>query len=235
MNEFILKLTNKAIEKQGIDRNEARELYGDGGIRLSDILWGADKIRRHFKGNAVELCSIINAKSGSCSEDCKFCAQSSRHRTDIKRYPLLSADEIFEAAKEARKNRAACFGIVTSGKGITSEDELRVICAAARKIKAGIPGLKVSASIGVVSKERLLALKDAGLDIFHHNLETSERYFPDICTTHSYKERIDTILSAQSAGLKLCSGGIFGLGEGPSDRIDLAFTIKELGIKSVPP
>ncbi|MBI4336078.1 MAG: biotin synthase BioB [Candidatus Omnitrophica bacterium] len=233
MVKYILKITERVLSGRGISRGEAAELYSDK-ITLSDLMWMANRVREAFKGNKIELCSVVNAKSGFCPEDCKFCAQSSRHKTDIQTYPLLDEKDIVKAAQSARANKASCFGIVTSGKGVRGKSEIVTIAGALREISASMPGLTRSASLGILDKGALSRLKKAGLERFHHNLETSARYFPKICSTHTYNERLRTIERAKEAGLKLCSGGIFGLGETRRDRIDLAFLLGDLDVDSVP-
>lgn len=217
-----------------ISFREAKRLYLEDKVDLFDLLCMANKIREGSKGNRIKLCSIVNAKSGICSEDCKFCAQSSHYKTGVKRYPLLSEEEIFKVAKNARKNKASCFGIVTSGKGINNKKDILNICKAVKNIKKNISGLKCSVSLGIVEKDFLFELKKTGIDLFHHNLETSRDYFPRICSTHTYQERLKTIENAKRIGLKLCSGGIFGLGESRKNRLELAFCLRDLDVDSVP-
>ncbi len=212
-------------------RKEVPSLLKKGPVGVFKL---ADKIRKKYRKDIVSLCAIVNAKSGLCAENCIFCSQSLHHKSDIARYPFITAEQIFEKAKEAVSIKASCFGIVTSGKGINSEKEISIICDALKRIKKSLPKLHRSASLGIVSKDILIRLKRAGLQCYHHNLETSEGFFPNICTTHSYKERLNTIKSAKEIGLEVCSGGIFGLGETIHDRIDLALTIKNLDVDSVP-
>jgi biotin synthase len=203
-------------------------------LQLPDLLWEADRLRRLHRKNRIELCSIVNAKSGSCSEDCRFCAQSARHKTDIDTYPLLSVDKIVKAADTAHANMASCFGIVTSGRSLKSAKEIASICRAVRGIKERFPAMKCSVSLGVLDKGAMRELKAAGADRFHHNLETSKDFFPRVCTTHTYKERLMTIESAGRAGFSICSGGLFGLGESRSDRLKLALQLRALEVSSVP-
>jgi len=196
---------------------------------IEDLFFAASKLRKKFKGNKIKICSIINAKSGKCAEDCKFCAQSARHKTGVDVYPLVDNKKIEEASNKALEN-AGCFGIVSSGNKL-SDEEIDRLCLLLKNHKKSD---HFGASIGEVSAENLKKLKDAGLKKLHHNLETSENFFPKICSTHSYEERKNTIKRAKALGYEICSGGIFGLGESFSDRIDLAFTLKELGADSVP-
>jgi len=228
----IRELQKKAMSGKGVSYDEAKWLLGRNDDETLEIIAAANEIRRHFKGNKVKLCSIVNAKSGRCPEDCSYCAQSAHHKTKIEIYPLMSASEIHKKAKESDAAGAICFSIVTSGKGISSDKEIDGICKALSKIK----DIKMNrcASLGILSKGQLKKLKAAGLKKFHHNLETSKSHFGKICTTHKYEDRIATIKAAKEAGLSVCSGGIFGLGESLAQRVELAFTIKELDPDSIP-
>jgi len=200
-----------------------------------DILYWANKIRQHFKGNRVKLCSIVNAKSGMCSENCRFCAQSSSSRASgISVYPLLSKSELVKTYEScAGRGLSSCFGIVTSGES-PSEEEIKNIGEAISEIKKKNAGVRVSASLGRLDFESLKYLKEKGLDVYHHNLETSESFFENICTTHSYKSKVETLLNAKRASLALCSGGIFGLGESPAQRFEMACALRKIGPDSIP-
>ena len=179
----------------------------------------ANKIRNDGVGTEFELCSIVNAKSGLCGEDCKFCAQSSRHNTDVSVYPLKDKNEIIEAARQAKKIGAKKFGIVASGNRLNKK-ELDTIARAISQIKSELE-VDVCCSLGALEKGELLMLKEAGLCRYHHNIETSERFYPQIVSTHSFQERIDTIKAAKEVELEVCSGGIFGLGETRAERVEL--------------
>ncbi|MEW6518916.1 MAG: biotin synthase BioB [Thermodesulfobacteriota bacterium] len=184
------------------------------------------------RGQRLSLCAIINAKSGQCSEDCRFCTQSAHFKTDTPVYPLKSAAEIIAAARQAREDGASHFSLVTSGRGITGGllPEVAEIIAA---IKDQVD-IAICASLGIATLPDLQTLKQAGLSRYHHNLETSREFFPQIVTTHSFGERLATIEAAKEAGLEVCAGGIIGLGESETDRISMALTLAELEIKSVP-
>jgi len=201
-------------------------------LPLDELLSMADRARRAGVGADIELCGIVNAKSGACSEDCRFCAQSAHHSSDIGTYPLMSPDEIYEAAREAEENGAARFGIVTSGNRMTP-GEVETIAFAIRRIKKDLRILPC-ASLGALDKASFDILREAGLVRYHHNIETSEGYYSRIVTTHDYSERINTVKAAKKAGLEVCSGGIIGLGESWQDRIDMALLLKELDVDSVP-
>jgi len=199
---------------------------------LTELLDLANKARKKYIKNNFEICSIINAKSGKCSEDCKYCAQSSYHKTNIQTYELKSEDKIVAEALEAKKNKAQRFGIVTSGNTLT-DAEITTICNATKKILKNSK-IKVCGSLGALTETQLKQLKDAGMDRFHHNIETAPNFYPSIVSTHSFEDRVKTIKKAQKIGLSVCSGVILGLGEGWQDRIDMAMTLKELNVDCVP-
>jgi len=201
-------------------------------LPLIELISQANKVREKFLGSNLELCSIINAKSGRCPEDCKFCAQSSHHQAKVSTYQLKDASEIIKAAGEAKKIGAEKFGIVTSGNRL-SRQEIDTIEEAIVKIKAEV-GITLCASLGSLQKEDLLRLKEAGLVRYHHNIETSRNFYPQIVSSHSFDERIDTINKAKEVGLEVCSGGIVGMGESWQDRIDMGLLLKELDVDSVP-
>lgn len=216
-----------------MNKQQALKLYKDSEKNPQALYKMADDLRRKHFGNKVELCSIVNAKSGNCRENCKFCAQSSHYKGNAPVYPLVSSDKMIEAAKLAAKNKAHGFGIVTSGDCIDGTKELPQICDAIRKIKAqGV--INPDASLGRLTRDTARKLKEAGLVRYHHNLETSRGFFPNICTTHSYQDRVQTIRIAKEEGFEVCCGGLFGLGETVEQRIDFAFTLKELNVDSVP-
>jgi biotin synthase len=199
--------------------------------RLPELLGHAHRIRLARLGNGVGLCAIVNAKSGTCSEDCAFCAQSGHHAADAPEHPLLSPDEIADAARRAKASGAARFGIVASGKLVGGRD-LDGFEAAVRRV-AGL-GLVPDLSPGILERGQMARLKAAGLVGYHHNLETSAAHFPKMCTTHAYEEDVDAVRAGLDAGLYVCSGGIFGIGETWDDRVELALLLRELGVPSIP-
>jgi biotin synthase len=219
------------ISENGIDRNTAIDLSQRKGAGIFDLFALANRVREKFRGNRIDLCSIVNAKSGACPEDCSFCAQSAHSRTAAKVYPLLDREKVLGSASSAKRNGVRRFCIVTSGKK-TSAGEIDKICGLVSEIKD--IGLLPCATLGMLDQEEMQQLKDAGLDRYHHNLETSEDFFSEICSTHTYRDKIKTIEAAGSTGLSICSGGIFGLGESWDDRIDMAFALKDIGVDSVP-
>lgn len=199
---------------------------------LEELCAAADEIRQAFCGSGFDICTIINGKSGRCSENCKFCAQSSAYNTGIEEYPLLDDETVIKAAKHNAERGILRFSIVTSGKRLSDADVDRV-CRIVRGIKAEC-SISVCVSLGLLNEEQFGRLREAGVSRVHNNLETSRRFFPQICTTHTYDEKIAAIKAAQAAGLSVCSGGIAGLGETFEDLIDMAIEIRELGVRSVP-
>jgi len=215
----------------GIDKKTALYFSGNSGLETHVLFDLANKLRQKYHGNAIDLCSIVNAKSGACPEDCAFCAQSAHSDTHSKVYPLMDKEEIKRVAESAKEKGVKRFCVVTSGKK-PSDDELNQICGFISVIREA--GLLPCATLGFLTIEQLKELKDSGLHRYHHNLETSEFFFSEICSTHTYQDKISTIETAKSLGFSVCSGGIFGLGESWEDRIDMAFALKELGVDSVP-
>ena len=212
---------------------QALELAALPHADLPPLFLAATRVREHSFGQNVALCAIVNAKSGRCPEDCAFCAQSSHHRTQAPQYPLLSEEDLLQGARAAAACGARCYGIVTSGSGIRAGEELERICRVIKRLRDEgqiAPG----ASLGTLDAHAVHALKAAGLMTYHHNLETSRSFFPTICSTHDYEEDIATVRLAKQAGLRVCSGGLFGLGENMAQRVELAFTLRELGVDSVP-
>lgn len=230
--EKAIFLKEKSIQFKNLCFEEAMYLY-EFGMKHPFLLLGlASEIREHFKAKKINLCSIVNAKSGRCGENCKFCAQSAHYNTGVQVYPLLSAEEIIEKAKEAKSAGAHMFGIVTSGTKIALEKEWEEIYRAIEGINN--LGIKACASLGLLDERRAEELKRRGLFRYHHNLETAESFFPNICSTHDYKEDIETVISAKKAGLSICSGGIIGLGEKIEHRIEMALTLRQLDVDSIP-
>lgn len=223
------ELGKQVLKGTLITKEEALKLYEQP---LEDLCRMADQIRLHFCSNGFDLCTIINGKSGRCSENCRFCAQSAHNHTGVEEYPLLPEDEIVRQAKLNAAQGVLRYSIVTSGRFL-SDDEIDRMCSAIRRIRQEC-GIAVCISFGLLREEQYRRLKDAGATRVHNNLETSQRNFPHICTTHTFDDKIKAIHAAQAAGLTVCSGGIIGLGETPEDRIDMALTLRELGIRSIP-
>jgi biotin synthase len=227
-------LAKEVIQGKAPSLAEALKLINTPDEETFEFLAAANQLRKLFKGNKIKLCAIVNAKSGRCSENCSFCAQSAHHKTEVKGYPLLSGQAMYKAAKSAeQKMSATCFSIVTSGKSILSESEMETIAGTVNAINQNT-ALNRCVSLGILNQEQIRKLKKAGLKRLHHNLETAESFFDQMCTTHTYKERLAVIKTAKAEGLEVCSGGIFGLGESLEQRVELAFALSEIGVDSVP-
>lgn len=231
----IVQIEENTLQRgEGISFEEATALLAVKQLKdLLRLFEAANRIREHFRGNTIDLCAITNAKSGSCSEDCSFCAQSAHHQTKSTAYPLITLQEMLARAKDAYKKGTKRFCIVTSGCTV-SDEEFEVICQAITAIKEKFPALKMDASLGKLSKEQALKLKAAGLDRYNHNIETDKAFFSKVCTTHSFNDRLATLEILKDVGIERCSGGIIGLGETDQERIRMAFYLKELDVDCVP-
>ncbi|RBP44115.1 biotin synthase BioB [Garciella nitratireducens] len=199
---------------------------------LDELLEGANRIREALCGNKVDLCTIINGRSGRCSENCKFCAQSAHHHTGIEEYEFLDPDVIVEDCKKNEANGVHRYSIVTAGRTLTGKDLDKAI-ESYKKMREKC-NIGLCASHGLLTEEELIRLKEAGVSMYHENIETSKRNFPNVCTTHTYQDKIHEIQLAKKVGLKVCSGGIIGMGETWEDRIDMAVSLSELQIDSIP-
>ena len=201
-------------------------------LPLAELMRRALAAKLARRGPSFSFCSIINAKSGQCSEDCRFCVQSAHYRTDAPVYPLKETAEIVAAAAAAKEAGASRFSLVTSGRGLPTREIGRVAESIAA-VRSQL-GIAVCGSFGILDRAALAELKAAGMSRYHHNLESSREFFPQIATTHTFADRVATIEAAQAVGLEVCVGGIFGLGESEDDRISMALSIRELGVDSVP-
>jgi len=229
---FIHMATEIIQNNKGISRDQALELAAEDVGQTLDLIACAGKIRQHFRPGPVFKCAIINAKSGRCSEDCAFCAQSAHHRTGAAVYDLLGAEKLEAEGLRAAAAGATNYSVVTSGTSLTDKD-LDTVCRVAGRLKSKT-GLTLCASLGMLDPNAARRLRDAGVTRYHHNLETARSYFDAICTTHDYDDDILSLEAARTAGLVVCSGGIFGMGESWTQRVELAFTLKELDVDSVP-
>lgn len=218
----------------GITVKEAVDILKTDNLdELDKIFDRANTVRAKYFGNKISACSVVNARCGGCGEDCAFCAQSKHSSAKVNFYPLISEDEMVAAGKKAESDKAGKIGIVTSGRSVAPGKELDSICNAVKRIANN---LKVApcASLGLLSEESLKQLKAAGLTRYHHNLETSESFFGKICGTRNYTDQLETVKNAKNAGLEVCCGGIFGLGETCEQRVELLETIRGLDVDSVP-
>ena len=224
-------IRNAAQEGKPISAQTALAILHCPSDDIPEILSAATVVRHRYFGNRISLCSIMNAKSGACGEDCAFCAQSSFHRTHAEVSPLRTSEEIIEAYQAAKKMPIAHFGVVTSGRALKNDDIGR-ICEA---IKSGSDSdVDLCASLGCLTKDQIKELKAAGLKRFHHNLETAESFFPSICSTHTYAQRLATIRAVKELGMEICCGGILGMGESLEQRVELAFALTGEQVNSIP-
>lgn len=229
---IIRSILDNILSGKELQFEEAMVLLDASRDELPFLMHTADTIRKRFCGERIDLCYLINAKSGLCSEDCKFCAQSSRYETDCKVYPFVDSQKIIEEAHKAKKSGANHFCIVTSGEGPT-ENEFIKIKEAITRINKELD-IEIDCSLGMVEKTWISELKSLGVKRYNHNLETSCEFYKSICTTHSYHDRLDMVKTLLDEGLDPCCGGIIGLGEDKIQRLKLAFSLKELKIRCVP-
>jgi biotin synthase len=231
----IARLGARVSDGDAITREEALWLFGlEASADIFDLLSWANRLRERFKGNKIHLCSIVNAKAGACSENCRFCAQSSFYQTGSPKYGFVDPDPVLEAADEAKKNGVTAVGLVAAWKGLNEGPMLDEICDRIRELKA-TGKTRPDVSLGIIKNQRVAdRLKEAGVECYGHNLESSRRFFPQTCTTHTYDDRLETIGFLKKAGIKICSGGIIGMGETREDRCDLALALREIGANVVP-
>lgn len=224
-------LAEKVLGGNFLSREEALSLTSAKGSQVFELFAAASRIRERFRPPAIDLCSIVSAKTGHCAEDCSYCAQSRISKAEIETFKLLGKDQVVKRARAAKEWGARRFCIVTSGKAPTPSELEKIadMVSAVRDV-----GLLPCATLGLLDEGQLRKLKEAGLYRYHHNLEASRRFFPEICRSHSYEDKLRTIGAVKRAGLSLCSGGIFGLGEEWEDRVDMAMELKNLGADSVP-
>lgn len=233
MNKKIEKIAKRSMQGGNISFDEAHYLMEISGNGIYDLLYWANRIRYKSFENVINSCSIVSAKQGRCSEDCKFCSQSNRYKTNISSFSLIEKEEISRSVERGEEFNVNCIGVVTSGYGLGMSVDFNRICNYAQELsKEG--RIPIHTSIGTITNEMAEKLEACGVEMINHNLETSERYFPELCTTHSYQERVETIKNAKKAGMEVCSGGIFGAGESVEDRLDLVFTLRELDVDAIP-
>lgn len=224
-------LANAIIKGNTPDSTEFAKIAHLTDDTVFQLLPGANLIRSTYFKNEIHLCTICNGKSGKCSEDCTFCAQSRFHETDVETYPLLSKEKLQQPALDLENTQVSRYSIVTSGKGLSNKEINRV-----SEAFSGIKDRNLSycASLGIITEDNFKLLARSGVTRYHHNLETARSHFNSICTTHTYEQRIDTIKAAQKAGLSICSGGIFGLGETEDQILEMALDLKQLNVDAVP-
>jgi len=225
-------LVEKALRKQELSREECRAVLHCPDRHILTLLAAVYEVRYHFCGNKVHLHMLINAKSGLCPEDCHYCSQSKISTAEIEKYPLVSQQKLLDGAKRAQEARCLRYCIAISTRGATDR-EIDYIAHSVRRIREEV-GIAVCCTVGIISEEKARRLYDAGVEQLNHNLNTSERYYPEICTTHTYQDRVNTLLAARNVGLQLCTGAIFGQGETEEDIIDVALALRELEPQSIP-
>jgi biotin synthase len=225
-------LANKALANEVLTREECLEVLHCPDSQILDLLSATYRVREHFCGKRVHLHMLINAKSGICPEDCHYCSQSKISTANIERYPLVSMQKLLEGAKQAKEAHSRRYCIVISTRGANNR-EIDFLSKAVRKIKEEVD-ISICCSLGLLSEEKAKKLYDAGVEQLNHNLNTSERYYPEISTTHTYQDRLDTLQAARRAGLKLCSGALFGQGETEEDIVDVALALHALDPQSIP-
>jgi biotin synthase len=225
-------LADKALAGERISREEARSVLSAPDEQVLAILDAAFKVRRAYHGKKVRIHVLQNAKSGACPEDCSFCSQSSKYETAVDEYKIQSVDEIVEGARRAKRAKAWKYCIVTATRG-PSRHDLDVVCEAVKRIKAEMD-ITVCTSLGLLTEDKAKRLAEAGVDRFNHNLETSERFFAEVASTHTWADRVNTVKLAKAAGMEACTGGIVGMGETQDDVIDLAFALADVNADSVP-
>ncbi|WP_423801006.1 biotin synthase BioB [Neobacillus sp. SAB-20_R2A] len=227
------KLANQVIDGYVLTKEQAKEILLSKDDEILSLVNAAYEIRRHYYGKKVKLNLIINAKSGLCPEDCGYCAQSINAKTEIDRYTLISKQTIVEGAKEAKKNKIGTYCIVMSGRKPTN-NEVDTVISAVQEIKSEVEQIKICACMGLVNEEQAIKLKEAGVDRFNHNINTSANHHANITTTHDYDDRVETIENVKKAGISPCSGVICGMGETDDDIVEMAFALRKLDADSIP-
>jgi biotin synthase len=226
------KLAEKSLRGEILDREEMNSVLDASDEQLPELLSAAFKIRHHYFGKRVQIHMLQNAKSGLCPEDCHYCSQSSVSKAPIDKYPFLPKEKIIAGALKAKAAGAVRFCIVNSGRGPTAK-EIRALAEVVREIKRRVE-INICCSLGLMDEQTVEALKEAGVERINHNLNTSENHHTNICTTHTYADRVDTVNNVKSVGLSTCCGGIMGMGETDDDIIDLALSLRKLGVDSIP-
>ncbi|OGR87452.1 MAG: biotin synthase BioB [Elusimicrobia bacterium RIFCSPLOWO2_01_FULL_60_11] len=226
-------LAGKSLNGEGVSRAEALAVLNAPDEEVLALLDAAYRVRRKHFGKRVKLNFLLNAKSGLCPEDCNYCSQAKGSKADISKYPFLPEADILAAAGRASAAKARRFCMVNSGRGPT-DGEIEQISGAVKKVRENYPGLEICVCLGLLAPDQAKALKDAGVDAYNHNLNTSENHYGSICSTHDYQDRKSTVQTAQSHGLSSCSGCLFGMGEADGDIVELAFTLREMKVDSIP-
>ena len=232
-NRTVDEAVGRVLDGERLDRRDGLALVAQP---VADLAPAADAIRAHFGDDTVDACSIVNAKAGNCAEDCGFCAQSAHFDTGIESHGFLGPETVLEAAKRAEADGAQRFGIVVAEKGVSKEqrpEEWAEVIEAIRLVREETD-VAVDASLGILTREEAEILAEEGLNHYNHNIETSPRFFPEIVDTHTFEDRVETLELAKDVGMDLCAGVILGMGETPTDRVDAAIALQEVGVSSLP-
>lgn len=227
-----LELAESVIQGQAIDRQQAIEILQTPDEEILNLLAGAYRIRREYFGNTIQLYFLMNAKSGLCPEDCHYCSQSKVSEAEIPRYNILNREKLLDGARVAAERQSKTYCLVISARG-PNEREMKAVETIVPEIKQKY-GLNICACLGLLTPEQAARLKAAGVDKVNHNLNTSDNFYSKICSTHTYADRVATLQAVRNAGMQLCSGGIIGMGEAPADIVDMAFSLRELSVESIP-
>ena len=230
---FLSDLSARALAGEVPSRDQLTAVLRLPDDRLADVLWSAYQVRERHWGKRVKLCMLRNARSGLCPEDCGYCSQSAVSSAPIAKYRLQSEEELLGGARAAVARGARRYCMVTSGRGPSARD-IEQLAGATRRIKAEFPDLEICVSLGLTAYDQALDLKQAGVGYVNHNLNTSERFYPEICTTHTYADRVETVRNVTRAGLHTCCGAIVGMGETDDDVVDVALSLRELRVDSLP-
>lgn len=226
------QLAEKSLSGEALSRVECQAVLDTPDEHIMELLSAAFRVRVAYFGKKVSLHLLINAKSGLCPEDCSYCSQSSVSTAEIQKYPLLSEDQILQGAREAQQAKALRYCIVSSGRS-PGRQEIKQLCQVVKRIKEAV-GISICTSLGILTPETAIALKQAGVNRYNHNLNASQRFYSQICSTHTYQDRLKTLQNARAAGMELCCGAIFGMGETGNDIIDLSLALRELNPDSIP-
>jgi biotin synthase len=232
MRKEIQKIGDKVLEGGSVNMKEIYPLLETKGPDIIELAAVANRVREEFNGNEIDLCSLLNAKSGRCPEDCGFCAQSAHYKTEALVYPMMDTNRIVEEAKKAQRKGTGRFCLITSGREL-NDKEFETILGVFDRIRRETT-LDLDCSLGTLSEERAESLKKVGVTRYNHNVETAESHFHKICSTHSFRDRVKTIEVLKELGFSICCGGIIGLGESPEQRLELAFSLRQLGIDCIP-
>ncbi len=232
MRKKIQKIGDKVLSGRSVTMKEIVPLLEAKGPDIMELASVANRVRVKFAGSRIDLCSLLNAKSGRCPEDCAFCAQSAHYKTDAPVYPLMGVDQMVKEAREAQRGKTQRFCLISSGRQL-NDKEFEAILEALGQIRKETE-LALDCSLGTLTQERAEALRKVGVTRYNHNLETAESHFSKICTTHSFQDRVRTIEILKDQGFSICCGGIIGLGESAQQRLELAFSLRALGIDYIP-